>query len=211
MTKEPILNNLLLSLIFSIFFILISIKITVNFKPLYYFDIHYLNIPQQSNLNIHEIKANYNYLIDFLTSNKNLDFNLPTLPSSVEGKIHFYEVKTIFKTINYLTYISSLFFILGTYKCVKKKNFKVFKYTFTILLLVPFMLIIPFCINFQTIFHLFHKITFENNYWLFDINKDPIIKMLPEKFFFHNSILIAIFILIFSIFSLIIYKKTATS
>ncbi|MCS4455018.1 DUF1461 domain-containing protein [Clostridium botulinum] len=48
---------------------------------------------------------------------------------------------------------------------------------------------------------------FSNDYWLFDPNKDPIINLLPETFFFHSVLLILFFIIFFSLISYILYKN----
>ncbi|WP_034870052.1 TIGR01906 family membrane protein [Clostridium lundense] len=192
---------------FILFFIILSIKLTVSLKPLYYFDINYLNIPEDSGFNTNDIKLNYNYLINFITSKNNINFNIPTLSSSPEGKIHFYEVKTLFTKIDYLFYITSFISLIGIYYCIKFKDFSIFKHVSRTLLLIPILLIIIFFINFHNAFNIFHKLLFNNNYWIFDINKDPVIKMLPERFFLHCAMAINIFIIIFSLISTIIYKK----
>ena len=69
-------------LCFTFSFITLSVNFTLLFKPLYYMDINVLNIEESSNLNKEELKANYDYLITYLTNNKIEEFNLPTLPSS---------------------------------------------------------------------------------------------------------------------------------
>ena len=68
--------------------------------------------------------------------------------------------------------------------------------TCKLILIFSICLLIPFSINFDASFNLFHKIFFSNNYWLFDPDLDPIINILPETFFFHEAILIISLILI---------------
>lgn len=194
---------------FILFFIILSVKLTVNLKQLYYFDINYLNIPKESGFNTNDIKLNYNYLIDFINSKNSTNFNIPTLSSSPEGKIHFYEVRTIFTKMNYLFYITGFISLIGIYYCMKFKDFSLFKYVSITLLLIPILLLIIFFIDFNDAFTIFHKLLFNNNYWIFDIDKDSVIKMLPERFFLHCAIVINIFIIIFSLISTIIYKKNS--
>ncbi|MGL4374647.1 MAG: DUF1461 domain-containing protein, partial [Turicibacter sp.] len=71
------------------------VMMTVAFKPLYYFDINYLNIAQTSGYTEDEIKLNYDYLIDYNLNAEEMEFHMPTLPYSNEGKIHFEEVRAI--------------------------------------------------------------------------------------------------------------------
>lgn len=42
---------------------------------------------------------------------------------------------------------------------------------------------------------MFHKIMFRNDYWLFDEALDPVIKILPDAFFFHCAVMIILLIL----------------
>ena len=44
---------------------------------------------------------------------------------------------------------------------------------------------LPIVVNFEGSFVLFHKTMFNNDYWIFDPNLDPVINILPEEFFFH--------------------------
>lgn len=74
MNKFKLLSNFFLTANLALLLIIISIKFTVHFKLLYYFDINHLNIPKESGFNINEIKINYNYLIDFITSKSNINF-----------------------------------------------------------------------------------------------------------------------------------------
>lgn len=207
MNKLKLLLKILLVVNFALFFIILSVKLTVNNKHLYYFDINYLNIPKESGFNVTDIKTNYNYLINFITSKQNIEFNMPTLPSSPEGKIHFYEVKNIFIKMDYLFYISIFISSIGIYYSLKFKNFSPFKYLSGLLLFIPILLLMFFSINFDNTFTMFHKLFFRNDYWIFDIDKDPVIRMLPQYFFLHCAMSITIFMIFFSLVSIVIYKK----
>lgn len=202
-------NKILFSLILSLFFILLSIEILVNFKYLYYFDIKFLNLESSSNLSYSEIKSNYDYIIKFITSTKNMDFNIPSFTSSSEGTLHFYEVKNIFYNIKLLLYITGIISIFIIYYSFKHNNFIVFHYSFYILFSVPIVLMITFLLDFNKAFTYFHKIFFNNDFWLFNINKDPIINILPERFFLHMAIFLNILIIVFAVICKKIYKKSS--
>lgn len=202
-------NKILFSLILSLFFILLSIEILVNFKYLYYFDIKFLNLESSSNLSYSEIKSNYDYIIKFITSTKNMDFNIPSFTSSSEGTVHFYEVKNIFYNIKLLLYITGIISIFIIYYSFKHNNFIVFHYSFYILFSVPIVLMITFLLDFNKAFTYFHKIFFNNDFWLFNINKDPIINILPERFFLHMAIFLNILIIVFAVICKKIYKKSS--
>ena len=193
-------------LCFTFTFITISIYITLLFKPLYYSDISILNIEQSSNINKKELKVNYDYVITYLIQNKSKEFNLPTLPSSDHGKIHFKEVKAIFDKLKIMLLLSILISIIGIMLNRKHKKIDYLLTSANLLIIIPAILIIPFLVNFDKSFTTFHHVFFKNDYWLFDIQSDPIITILPQSFFFHCAILIIILITISSITLRHIYK-----
>ncbi|ACA45775.1 TIGR01906 family membrane protein [Clostridium botulinum] len=205
--KEFVID-ILLSIILTIIFIIVSVKLTLNFKILYYWDITNLSIIKNTDLNTKEIKENFNYLIYYLNSHKNITFRLPSLPSSEEGIIHFKDVKNIFNFLDKFLFINIFISIpIIYYKLKITKNVSFLKYSSISTIIIPLLLIIPLILNFDKGFTFFHKIFFSNDYWLFDPNKDPIINLLPETFFFHSVLLILFFIIFFSLISYILYKN----
>ncbi|WP_369525253.1 TIGR01906 family membrane protein [Clostridium estertheticum] len=197
------------SFIFS--FLILSVYFTLLFKPLYYMDIGMLNIENSSGLNKSELKSNYNYVITYITQNTNEEFNLPTLPSSIHGKIHFKEVKVIFDKLKIMLFFSLLVSIIGILINKKQKTIRYLLTSSISLIVIPMLLLIPFLVNFDKSFTTFHHIFFNNNYWLFDIKSDPIITILPQSFFFHCAILMIFLITICSITLSFIYIKTKKS
>ena len=111
------------ALAISLAVIIISVKFTLNFKPIYYYDVNHLNITQFTDLNENEIKSSFDYLIYFVNSNQNLDFKIPLLPSSKEGAIHFQEVKGLFVKLNYILYFSIILIAFGVYTAFRKRDF----------------------------------------------------------------------------------------
>ncbi|MCE4922215.1 TIGR01906 family membrane protein, partial [Clostridioides difficile] len=191
--------NVLFSVCISIVIIVGVINFTVGFKKLYYFDIDYLNISELSGLSKDDIKLNYDYLIDY-NLNKNVsEFNLPTLKSSPQGKIHFEEVRNIFQNINKLAKLLLIVSLVGIILSVKNKNIKILKTTSITLIMMPLLLTVPILLNFEKSFIIFHKLLFRNDYWIFNPNLDPVINILPEEFFFHSGMMILILILLSSI------------
>lgn len=200
------ISNLILAFSMSLFIITSIVKFTVVFKPLYYFDIKHLNIPILSGMSEEEIKLNYDYLVKYNTSYRDYEFNMPTLKSSIQGKIHFEEVRDVFKVLNKINIISGVISVLGIYIVLKKKEIKIIKYAGIISILIPIFLVIPITIQFEKSFEIFHRLIFNNDYWIFDPSKDPVINMLPAEFFLHCGVVILTGILIFSSIILTIYK-----
>jgi integral membrane protein (TIGR01906 family) len=199
--------NIVLAICFTIFIMMSSIKFTLNFKPLYYFDMNYLKIEGIDNLNNDQIKSTYDYLIDYTNNKEKGNFELKYLTYSQNGAEHFKEVRDLFIKMGNLMVIAFAIFILGLAINMKKfRNYSFLKYTSISLLVIPITFMIPVVINFDALFTFLHKILFNNNYWLFDPNLDPVINILPEEFFMHCLILILAIILICSLISYILYK-----
>ncbi|WP_265881320.1 TIGR01906 family membrane protein [Clostridium perfringens] len=84
-------------------------------------------------------------------------------------------------------------------------SFKAFNLFFYEFLFIFLSLILSFYLNFSKVFTLFHKIFFNNDYWIFDPKKDPIINVLPESYFLFLAIFILSLVMILSIISKIFY------
>lgn len=186
-----------------------AIMFTINFTPLYSFDVDFFNIPERLGLSKEVIMENYRILLDYLNKPWVSELNMPNFWSSESGLFHFYEVKRLFLldyVILIVTTIGAFFYL--RYLKRSKRNW---------VLLRPFMwgifapLIILFLIaaNFDQLFVMFHQLFFNNDAWIFNPSTDPIIMALPESFFMHC------FILAFALIELLIIgvyfyaKKTA--
>ena len=198
--------NIIFSICFSILIITGIIKFTVGFKELYYYDIDKLNIPILSNLSEEEIILNYDYLIDYNLGKDDKNFEMPTIKSSPQGKIHFEEVRDIFQNINKLFDLCLVISIIGVFINLKYKNTKFLNITSKSLISIPIILALPIVINFEGSFVIFHKLMFSNDYWIFDPNLDPVIDMLPQQFFFHAGVMILSLILVSSILMYVVYR-----
>lgn len=200
------LMNILFCIFFSALIIMGSIRLTIGFKSLYYFDIDYLNIDTENDMNKEEVKLNYDYMIDYNLDKISGEFNLPTLKSSPEGKIHFEEVKEIFQNINKLLLLSLIITVIGVVSNLRNKSIYFLKLTSKLVIILPILVSIPMIINFNQTFIIFHKILFDNDYWIFDPIKDPVINILPEEFFYHAGIMIIILVILSSIVLRYIYQ-----
>lgn len=198
--------NIIFSICFSILIITGIIKFTVGFKELYYYDIDKLNIPILSNLSEEEIMLNYDYLIDYNLGKDDKNFEMPTIKSSPQGKIHFEEVRDIFQNINKLFNLCLIISIIGLFINIKYKNIKFLNVTSKSLISIPIILALPIVINFEGSFVIFHKLMFSNDYWIFDPNLDPVIDMLPQQFFFHTGVMMLSLVLISSILMYVVYR-----
>lgn len=166
-----------------IFFLTLSISLTIWNIPMYLLCIHFSDIPVQVNMSLGTILENYLYLLKYLHSPWMTEFNLPNFASSASGAFHFYEVKKLFE-INYICLlVSGIYSGVAIYKLCKTKKFCSLEKTFKYLSFLPIIVIVLLSFFFERIFILFHQVFFDNDAWLFNPSTDPIINVLPQNFF----------------------------
>jgi len=179
-----------LALVLTLTIIGISVVGTLAFRPLYYHDMEVLEIAEYTGLSEEEIRENYDVLIDYNMAWKDGELKFPTLPMSETGKIHFEEVKEIFDIFKYLAVFGSILGIVGIVFMAKKKEYRYLKMTAMVSCGLPVILGILVALFWDKVFVIFHKLFFNNDYWIFDYRTDPIILLLPDEFFMHCALLI---------------------
>lgn len=117
------------------------------------------------------------------------------MPMSKEGRIHFEEVKRIFDAIEIICIITLILSCCLVTGQLRKHDLRFLKSASAITILLPSTVGILTAVNWEAAFIMFHKIMFRNDYWLFDEALDPVIKILPDAFFFHCAIMIILLIL----------------
>lgn len=188
------MKNIMTSLCLALFILSASVTITLNFRPLYYHDISALKIEETSGFSKKTIKKNYDELIDYNQFFHSGKLKL-TMPMSKEGRIHFEEVKRIFDAIEIICIITLILSCCLVTGQLRKHDLRFLKSASAITILLPSIVGILTAVNWEAAFIMFHKIMFRNDYWLFDEALDPVIKILPDAFFFHCAIMIILLIL----------------
>lgn len=200
-------TDLLIGIIFTLLFISIGVVITINFRPLYYLDVNLLNIDTSSGYDKKEILQNYNTLIDYCSPIYQGELKFPTLKASANGLEHFREVKSIFIFFYILGAVTLVAAILIMIFKSKRRDYSYLLTSSITAVALPLILGCIMAVNFDTVFITFHKLVFNNNYWLFDPATDPVINILPETFFLHCALLIIIIIILLSIALFLYYRK----
>jgi len=201
------ITDFIIGIIFTLLLISLAVVITINFRPLYYWDVKALNIETTSGYSKQEILQNYNALIDYSSPFYQGSLSFPSLPASEYGLQHFKEVKDIF----------TFFYILGAITLVigiaiivykhRKRDYHYLLVSSICAVVIPLFVTLALAIDFDTSFVIFHKIFFNNDYWIFDPATDPVIKILPDTFFLHCALLIILLIITGSIILAIVYFK----
>ena len=189
-------KDILTSISFMLFIISFSVVFVVFFKPLYYFDIHHLKLVENTHYTYQQIKENYQILIDYQSIFYQGKLVFKDFIMSKGGRIHFEEVKRIFEMVQIvclLTFCTTTYLV---YQQIKRKEYRFFKLTAIIIVVVPTVLAFLALIDFDRLFITFHQLVFSNNYWIFNPRIDPIINILPESFFMHCLLFIISIVLI---------------
>ena len=167
-----------------------SIAFTINFTPLYSFDIDYLNIEQMTGLSKDIILDNYRILMQYLNLPWITELKMPDFPASESGLFHFYEVKQLFLLDYAILGVSAV--VTGLFLRMVKKEQEYWRMMNPLRLMIaaPLAALAIIFLNFDRLFVAFHGVFFNNDAWIFDARTDPIILALPQDFFMHCFVLV---------------------
>ena len=199
------ITDVFIGVLFTLLFISIAVVITINFRPLYYFDIDHLKIAESSGLTKEVIRENYDALIDYSSPFFKGELKFPTLAASESGLFHFTEVKNIFTGFYILGAITLAFGVVIIVQKHKNKDFSYLLVSSITAIVLPLFLALFLSIDFDRTFVIFHKLFFNNDYWLFDPVTDPVITILPDTFFMHCAIMIIVLVVLMSLLFLTVY------
>ena len=200
-------KDILIALLVTLFIFTIAIVITLFFTPLYAFDISYLNITENASMKGSVVFDNYTRIVKYLSLLNHGSLLLPNFIISKNSLLHFAEVKTIFVNVQGIAFTSGIVAFMGVYHMHRIKQYRY-------LLLVSQMTLFPTLLlsllalgDFEQVFIYFHTLIFNNTYWQFDSNIDPVIRILPESFFMHCFLFIVAIILCSSAICYYCYRK----
>lgn len=182
--SKHIFFNTAMTVVLFLFILCVSIWAVLSFKPLYYWIIKLMKIPEETGYSFDVCKTNYDILIRY-----NQFFGPSTLRftddfvMSANGAYHFMEVKRIFTAAQITAMASAVLLVPGFIYAKKKNAWGFLKATIVLTLAVLLFVGGALVIDGDAAFIAMHKILFTNDYWIFDPVKDSIINVLPEEFF----------------------------
>lgn len=190
-------SNFLVALVGFLFIFSVSVVLVLNLRTIYYFNIRYQNLEQSTGLSKEQIRENYDALVDYnLITKRVKELELPDFPMSERGRIHFADVKRIFEAIQCLFFASGIVLVVTLFKKLRRRDYGSLKLMSILTFLTPIVLGALAVLNWNSFFVTFHKLFFRNNYWIFDPATDPVIRILPDEFFFHCAVIILVFLLL---------------
>ena len=148
--------------------------------PLFYALIDVFKLPELTYLSRKTIGYNFDHLMAYLLNPTVKTLNMPDFKSSAAGLKHFADVKQLFL----LAMIVSLVLLVPALGFIKKKDYRQFYQGLKICLIIPiFIAVLALFGGFESLFITFHEIFFRDATWLFDPATDPVINILPERYF----------------------------
>jgi len=209
MAEKHLAKHIFMALLCVLFIICLSVTLTVLFRPIYYWDIGHLQIPERSGIPAEVCRENYDVLIDYnlLFGPETLEF--PDFVMSEGGRIHFEEVKVIFVACQIAAIAGCLLFAARIWWQSRRKDrdFRWLRWTCWVALALVAAVGSLVAINWDLAFVLMHKLLFNNDLWLFNYKTDPIILILPDAFFMHCGILIMVLVVVFVIGCRLLAKR----
>lgn len=167
-----------------------SVAFTINFTPLYSFDIDYLNIEQMTGFSKAVILDNYRILMQYLNFPWIAELKMPDFPASESGLFHFHEVKRLFLLDYAILGVSASATVLFLRMVKKEQGYWRMLNPLRLMIAAPLVALAVIFMNFDRLFVAFHGVFFNNDAWIFDARTDPIILALPQDFFMHCFVLV---------------------
>ncbi|WP_283678661.1 TIGR01906 family membrane protein [Lentilactobacillus sp. Marseille-Q4993] len=168
----------------------LAIFITVNSVWLFQINIGPLHLVADTGVSKVKLIDEYKNIIWYLQNPvQHGELQLSYFASSVDGIKHFADVRNLI-TVNNIVMIITVPTVL--YQLDQfKKNSQIWMLLNPIRIgeVVLMVLGVVLFFNFNQVFIGFHELLFRNDYWIFDPNKDPVINMLPDTFFFECFLL----------------------
>ncbi|MDO5016501.1 MAG: TIGR01906 family membrane protein [Eubacteriales bacterium] len=164
------------------------------------------DLPNSHELTRSEIKENYRRLIVYNLSPAADKLEFQKLAMSEQGRQHFSEVRLIFQRLFWGLIIALALWPWSLRIMRKNKNYRPLTYAAWTSLMTLALSLLVF-LNFDQSFTLFHKLAFDNDYWLFDPATDPIILYLPEEFFLAMAVTIEALVGVLALLALYVGRK----
>lgn len=193
-------------ILFFIALLCLGITLVIHCRSFYHLLAEPLHIISESGMTREVVLRNYDHLIEYCSPFYHGELSFPDFPSSASALSHFAETKGLFSCFSLAVPFCFLAGILiislkarGQRKKVFTQNFfiefsRAIRLTAWLCILAPLTCLILFFIDFHKVFYGMHHILFNNNDWIFDAATDPIITILPERYFLCCGIGIIVFL-----------------
>ncbi|MCL2539582.1 MAG: TIGR01906 family membrane protein, partial [Oscillospiraceae bacterium] len=190
MKKDSIAIGCLTGILAVIMLTALTVGLLLSGHWFYSLQIDALDIEQASGLARAAIIENYDAVISFLSPFNNAKFSMPSLPASDAGINHFEDVKTLIRGL-YIAGAASAALLAAIALLLRKRiRARSLLAASVCSLALPAIMIGGIALDFDGFFVLFHKLFFTNDDWLFNYVTDPVINILPAKYFMNCGVIL---------------------
>lgn len=143
-----------------------------------------LGLPEAAGVSEDVLLENYNALIDYNSVFFAGPLRFPSFDMSDAGRTHFGEVKRIFSAFQIALIVSAALSAACCIVLLPRRRRRFLALGGILAVAIPaFVLGVMAAVGWDRFFVLFHKILFDNDFWVFDASTDPVILILPDEFF----------------------------
>lgn len=202
--------NIILGLCTTLLSIGISVILVLNLTFIYKMSIEKFNLVKRTGVSAEDLMVNYKGMINYLRNPFIEELKFKDFAMSISGQVHFEEVKQIFINLYVIMFIIVCIILIFNLinKILQHINLRdILNYSANIIFLLFGIIVTGIVVDFSKIFIIFHKIFFNNNYWIFDPKIDPIINALPEELFMIYALIILILLFGQAIIFKVVYYK----
>ena len=153
--------------------------------------------------------ANYRIVVQYILLPWVTDLYTPDFIMSASGAFHFWEVKVIY---HIMQAIAALFLATVFIRLKKRKPIlPLLNLTSNFIFILFGSLLAGMLIDFDFFFYWFHRLFFNNDYWLFHPRYDPIILAMPYQLFMIFGIMIVVVLFVVAgVIKGVYYQKKKT-
>ncbi|MDR1291867.1 MAG: TIGR01906 family membrane protein [Clostridiales Family XIII bacterium] len=195
------------ALLLLVFIYSVAVVLTLNFRPLYYLYIQSAGWPAAVGMPMNEMTANYDALIGYNSLFFAGPLELPTLDVSVNGRIHYEEVKRIFVIFQVACIASAVCLIPVAVKKIRRRETSFLKIGGIASILFAAAIVVYLGLDWDTFFVRFHETFFNNDFWIFDAATDPSILILPDGYFMTCAVMIFALVIGLSIAAVAVARR----
>ncbi|MBW1605754.1 TIGR01906 family membrane protein [Lactobacillus sp. Sy-1] len=189
-------RDYLVTLLFELFFLTLSIFVVINLTPLYWLDIHFMQLTHATGLPANFIISDYLRVVNYIQNPFDSGLHFNHFKASSEGMQHFQDVKKLILLNNGVMIITGLISVRKMISLVRFNQIWRIMVPIRVILVLMAAVITLVLVNFDRAFIFFHEVVFRNKDWVFNPEHDPIINALPLPFFIQSFMIVAILILI---------------
>lgn len=166
-----------------LFSITLSTFFVINASFIYELVIRYLNLTVKYQVSNQILLHNLRVVTDFIQNPFAKGMNLAHYHLSRGAYEHFTDVRKLVMLNHFTLAMSGIYLIVAWFKkTIQQQLWKLTDYLKRVLVMIGLIMLICL-IDFNDIFIYLHRLVFPNHNWVFNPQKDPIIKVLPDQYF----------------------------